>query len=450
MGETEVLAQFVAETEFSSIPDSVVHQAKRCLMDWLGVALAAAHDPSADILLAVAAEVGDAPQATVLGRARKVSTPFAALVNGFLSHVLDYDDTYNPGQTTVHGSAPVWPVVAALSERALTSGREALAAFVLGFEMEVRAALAAGPAHYNIGWHVTGTVGHFGAAAAAARLLQLEPAAVVNALGTAGTQAAGLKQVYGSMGKALHPGKAAMDGLLAALLAQRGFTSTDAILEGKRGFLNVLSSSPEPERLTAELGERWFLLDDGFKAYACGSLTHPTIDSIIQLRKEHALSPDDIALIEARVHSYVSWVTAKENPTTGLEGKFSIFHSAAVALVDGAARLAQFTDERVNAPEIARVRDRVRIVVDDTLAKDSAHVTLKLRDGRELTASVLHNKGTPGNPMSDDEIESKFVDLAAPILGTGAVHTLAADIWRIEESRNVGELVSRCSPRDER
>src|ERR687892_1870461 len=321
MGATVELSRFIAGLDPGTIPDRVLHQAKRCLIDWLGVTLAGSADPSVAVLHAVSDELGSDRTTTVLGSGRRTSLPTAVLTNGYMAHVLDYDDTYNPARTTVHGSAPVWPVVIGLSERRPLQGGDALAAFVAGFETEIRIALAAGPAHYEAGWHVTGTVGHFGAAAAASHVLQLGPDAVTSALGAAGTQAAGLKGVYGSMGKALHPGKAAMDGLLAALLADRGFAGSDSILEGRHGFLEVLSPAPSPELVTKDLGRHWTLLDDGFKPYACGSLTHPTIEGVIDLRREHELDPADIESIEATVNDYVSWVTAKEEPTTGLQGK---------------------------------------------------------------------------------------------------------------------------------
>lgn len=432
MGATRELATFVAETSVAAVPDEVLHQARRCLLDWMGVTLAGAREPAAGVMLEVARQAGNDPQATVIGTGHRVTAPFAALANGFSSHLLDYDDTYNPGHTTVHGSAPVWPVVMALGEGRPVSGTDALVAFALGFEVEVRVALAAGPSHYDAGWHVTGTVGHFGAAAAAGRVLALTADQIVSALGTAGTQAAGLKQVYGSMGKALHPGKAAMDGLLAAQLSAAGFTSDDAILEGKLGFLKLYSDAPDPDRATRDLGTEWTLLDDGFKAYACGSLMHPTIDAVISLREEHRLRPEDVERIESRVHGYVSWVTAKERPRTGLEGKFSITHAAAVAVVDGAARLDQFTDARVNDPAVVRLRDRVSVTVDDALAKEAAVVTITLRDGRRLERAVEHNKGTPANPMSDTELEDKFLDLARPSLGSDGARELARLIWGLD------------------
>jgi 2-methylcitrate dehydratase PrpD len=360
-----------------------------------------------------------------------------------MSHVLDYDDTYNPRRTTVHGSAPVWPVVIGLSERRPIDGDRALTAFVAGFETEVRVALAAGPAHYDAGWHVTGTAGHFGAAAAAASALQLGSDAVANALGAAGTQAAGLKGVYGTMGKALHPGKAAMDGVLAVLLADKGFTASESILESQRGFLRVLSPDPDPRLIDRDLGERWCLTDNGFKPYACGSLTHPTIEGVIELRGEHEVRSDDIDAIEARVNPYVASVTGKKEPATGLEGKFSIYHCAAVAALDGAASIGQFADERVNDPDVVAMRKRVTIVVDESLPKDAAIVSLDLGD-RTVTCEVLHNKGTPGKPMTDAEIEAKFLDLAEPRIGPDLAREVASACWCLEDSGDVSEIARLC------
>lgn len=444
MSATVALSKFIAASSSSAMPRDVMHQAKRCLVDWLGVALAGSAEASVEVLCTVAEDMDTVDHATVLGRGRGTSLLFAVLINGYTSHVLDYDDTYNPQRTTVHGCAPVWPVILALGERRPVDGARALRAFVAGFETEIRIALAAGPAHYEAGWHVTGTVGHFGAAAAAAGILRLPPAAVANALGAAGTQAAGLKGVYGSMGKALHPGKAAMDGLLAALLAEKGFTASDSIVEGKHGFLQVLSPEADAEWVTRDLGEQWTVLEDGFKPYACGSLTHPTIEGVIELRQQHGLNPDSIESIEATVNDYVSWVTAKDEPTTGLEAKFSIYHCAAVAAVDGGASVGQFEDDRVIAPDIVAMRRRVTIAVDESLPKDAASVTITLTDGRRLTCEVTHNKGTPAKPMTDAEIEAKFLELAGPRIGGDVARDVVSRCWGLERCHDVGEIARLC------
>jgi 2-methylcitrate dehydratase PrpD len=363
-------------------------------------------------------------------------------VNGYQSHVMDYDDTYNPARTTVHGNSPVWPAAFAAAEWRGASGSAVMAAFILGWETQVRVARAAGPYHYDIGWHVTGTVGHFGAAAAVSRLLGLDAERTVNALGTAGTQAAGLKQVYGSMGKAFHPGKAAFDGFLSAALAEDGFTSNDAVLEGPVGFWKVLSDDADPSFATDGLGTTWELPSDGFKAYACGSLMHATIDSIIALRREHQIRPEDVASIEPRAPALLSWVMAKENPRTGLEGKFSSTHCAAVAMVDGAAGIHQFTDERVVDPAVAAMRDRVRFDYDESLPKEAAFVTVRLHDGTLLTHDTPHNRGTHHNPMSDDELSTKFIELASIQFGAARAGELLDRLWRFDEIDDVREVIS--------
>ena len=281
------------------------------------------------------------------------------------------------------------------------SGKLAVEAFVAGFEVQTRVAIAAGPGHYDVGWHVTGTVGHIGASVATARLLRLSPEQTLAALGTGATQSAGMKVVYGSMGKSLHAGKAAMDGLLSGFLARDGFTSSTEPIEGHRGFLHLFSPDPLPERAVEGLGDVWYLPRDGFKPYACGSLTHPPAQALLELRSEHGLTADDVGSVDAYVHDYVRTTTGLADPRTGLEGKFSIYHVLAVALADGAAFLDQFTDERVADPEVVRLRERVRVHTDPEQHKDSARVVLTLRDGRTLERNVTHNLGTPDNPMTD-------------------------------------------------
>jgi 2-methylcitrate dehydratase PrpD len=446
VGATVALARFVSQTSIDDIPAPVWHQAKRCLVDWLGVALLGSTHPGADILSRVSAGIAEG-QGTVLGQRRRLPYALAALVNGYQSHVMDYDDTYNPARTTVHGNGPVWPAAFAMAESRGASGADVMAAFILGWETQVRVARAAGPYHYEIGWHVTGAVGHFGAAAAAARLLRLDPERTVNALGTAGTQAAGLKQVYGSMGKAFHPGKAAFDGYLSAALAEEGFTSNDAVLEGPVGFWNVLSKDADPSYATDGLGETWELPNDGFKAYACGSLMHATIDSIIAIKRQHNLTPDDVASIEPRAPSLLSWVMAKVNPQTGLDGKFSSTHCAAVAMVDGAAGISQFTDERVVDPVVAAMRDRVTFDYDDSLPKDAAFVTVRLHDGTVLTHETPHNRGTPANPMSDEELSAKFVELASIHFGEATSRELLARLWSFDEIDDVRDLIGGLAAR---
>ncbi|MGY4654581.1 MmgE/PrpD family protein [Mycobacterium sp. URHB0021] len=438
------LATFASGLTADDLPDDVVHQAVRCLVDWLGCAIAGSATPECAAVRAGidALDPGGSRAATIVGSPQRCSVGYAALANGIAAHVLDFDDTFNPDRTTIHGSAPLWPAIVATGELIPVSGLQAVAAFVAGFEVQTRVAIAAGAGHYDAGWHVTGTVGHIGAAAATARLLGLSPAQTLAALGTGATQAAGMKVVYGSMGKSLHPGKAAMDGVLSGFLARHGFTSSSQAIEGHRGFLHLFSPDPAPERALEGIGELWCLPRNGFKPYACGSLTHPPAQALIEMRTEHNLTAADVVAVDAYVHDYVKTTTGLREPRTGLEGKFSIYHVLSVALADGAALLDQFTDERVADPELGRLRQKVHVHVDPEQTKDSARVVLSLSDGRTLERYVAHNLGTPDNPMSDGQLEDKFFALAAPVLGEAVAQRLVGTCWRMLDLDDISSLAA--------
>ncbi len=448
-GVSGALARFAAGVRTENLPADVVHQAVRCLVDWLGCTIAGSATPEGARVRAGirALDPGDGSRtAAIVGTPQRASAGYAALANGIAAHVLDFDDTFNPDRTTIHGSAPLWPAIAAAGEIDSVSGKLAVEAFVAGFEVQTRVAIAAGPGHYDAGWHVTGTVGHIGAAAATARLLGLSPEQTLAALGTGATQAAGMKVVYGSMGKSLHAGKAAMDGLLSGFLARDGFTSSTEPIEGHRGFLHLFSPNPAPERAIESLGDTWYLRRDGFKPYACGSLTHPPAQALLELRSEHGLTADDVLYIDAYVHDYVRTTTGLTEPRTGLEGKFSIYHVLAVALADGALLLDQFTDQRVADPELARLRERVRVHTDPEQGKDSARVVLSLRDGRTLERHVAHNLGTPDNPMTDEQLEDKFMALSSPVLGRDCAQRSVETCWGILELGDVRTLLDLTVP----
>jgi 2-methylcitrate dehydratase PrpD len=446
---SRALARFAAGVQSENVPEDVVHQAVRCLIDWLGCTIAGSATPESGRVRAGIRALDGAEgsrTAGIVGTPQRTSAGHAALANGIAAHVLDFDDTFNPERTTIHSSAPLWPAIAAAGELVPLSGREALEAFIAGFEVQTRVAIAAGPGHYDAGWHVTGTVGHIGAAVATARLLRLSPEQTLAALGTGATQAAGMKVVYGSMGKSLHAGKAAMDGLLSGFLARVGFTSSNEPIEGHRGFLHLFSPEPVAQRAVEELGEAWYLLRNGFKPYACGSLTHPPAQALLELRSDHGLHADDVVCVDAYVHDYVRTTTGLTEPRKGLEGKFSIYHVLAVALADGAALLDQFTDERVVDPELASIRERVRVHVDTEQNKDSALVVLTLSDGRTLQRHVAHNLGTPDNPMTDQQLEDKFLALASPVLGQDRAAQVASMCWGMLELDDVSTLVALTVP----
>ena len=435
MGATETLARFILNTPAEAIPAPILHEGKRCIINYMAVALYASADPSMAILTGLFEEEGGVEIASLIGAGTRTNLQNAALANGYLAHLEDYDDTHFP--TVIHPSAPTIPAAFAVAEREGATGLDVLAATVLGIEACCRVGLSVYPNHYDAGWHITGTCGVFGAAGAAGRLLGLDESQMTQALGIAGTQAAGVREVFGSMSKPFHAGRSAQSGVLAGLLARRGFTSTREILEGRRGFAAVLSTASDMTQITDALGERWELPNNGLKPYSCGVVSHPLIDAMIALRNTHGVAADDVESVSARVHPLVLELMDRPNPRVGLEGKFSHQHSMAVGLIDGGAFPAQYTDERVLDPAVAALRDKIRATVDTSVAEDAAEVTVTLRDGRSITESVEHATGAPANPMSDAQLESKFRTLARRVLSQSQADELLAALWALDTADDV-------------
>ena len=444
MGVTETLARFVLSTPSSAIPDPILHEGKRCIINYLGVALYASADPSMQILTGLFEEEGGNPQAALIGSDMRTSLQNAALANGYLAHLEDYDDTHFP--TVIHPSAPTIPAAMAVGERQNASGLDVLTATVLGVEACCRIGLSVHPHHYDAGWHITGTCGVFGSAVAAGRLLGLDEGQMINALGIAGTQAAGVRETFGSMSKPFHAGRSAQSGVLAGLLADRGFTSTSEILEGRRGFAAVLSTASDMAQVTDALGERWELPNNGLKPYACGVVSHPLIDAMITMRNAHGVKAEDVLAITANVQPLVLELMDRQQPRIGLEGKFSHQHSMAVGLVDGGAFPAQYTDDRVKDPVIIALREVIKATVDPKMPEDAAEVTVMLKDGRSITEKVDHATGAPENPMSDEQLEDKFRNLVGKVLPKDKSEQLLARLWDIDKVENVGEIMELSRP----
>ncbi|HEX6005706.1 MAG TPA: MmgE/PrpD family protein, partial [Burkholderiales bacterium] len=300
--------------------------------------------------------------------------------------------------------------------------------------------------HYDIGWHITGTAGVFGAAAAAGIVLELNAQQMAWALGIAATQAAGLREMFGSMCKSLHPGRAAQNGLTAALLASRNFTSSEQALEARRGFGRVLSTKFDPALITEGWGERYELTNNMYKPYACGLVVHAAIDGCIELKRRHAIHAEEIASVALRVSPLVLELTGKKAPRTGLEGKFSVFHAAAAALIHGAAGEAQFSAACVNDPQVAALRERVTAAPDPSVARTEAYVTIALSDGRTCSTHVAHALGTLKRPMSDADLETKFRGLTAGVLAPAQIEELIALCWRVNVLEDAGLLARRAVP----
>lgn len=434
---TRRLARYLVESRVADLPADVIHEASRGLLNWLGCALGAAGHDTVDIAVRSFAPFFGPAQAQVLGRPERADILHAALINGISSHVLDYDDTHF---RAVHPSAPVLPAVLALAEWRRFSGPQLVHAYVLGVEAEIRIGLSVFPEHYDRGWHITGTAGVFGAAAAASRLLGLSEEKTAWALGIAATQSAGLREMFGSMCKSFHPGRAAQNGLGAALLAEQGFTSSDRAVEAPRGFGHVLSSHFDPDVITQGLGESHELLRNMYKPFACGLVMHAVIDACLQLRREHALTPERIASIQATVSPLVMELTAKPAPRTGLEGKFSVYHALAAAIIHGAAGEAQFSTQAVCDPRAIALRERVATVVDPQMRKLEGRVRIELRDGTSLERHVEHALGTLEHPMSDADLEEKFRALAEGTLPAGRIGQLIDACWNVFRLEDAGVI----------
>jgi 2-methylcitrate dehydratase PrpD len=442
IGATRALAHWGASTTYEALPAAVVHEAGRALVNWVGCAIGASRHPTVEHAWQALRPFAGAAQASLLGRTEQTDILHAALVNGISSHVFDFDDTHPV--SLVHPSGPVASAVLALGEWRHASGRDLINAFVTGVEVECRVANAVLPAHYDIGWHVTGTAGVFGAAAACARLLGLSEQQTLWALGLAATQAAGLREMFGSMAKSFHPGRAAQNGLAAALLAQQGFTSSESSIEGKRGFAHVLSTSVDLSRCGEGLGERYELLQNTYKPYACGLVIHPVIDACVQARAE-GVEAGDVARIDAQVHPMVLELTGKTAPRSGLEGKFSVFHAAAVALIDGAGTEREFSDARVNAPDVVALRDKVHARADASLGLDAANVTITLTDGSRREWRIAHCSGSRDQPLTDAQLDAKFRAQAEPVIGeTRTAAALRA--WHgLEQIEDVRACATACA-----
>jgi 2-methylcitrate dehydratase PrpD len=440
-GATRTLVGGARALAFDALPPEAVLVAKTCVLDWLGCALAGSREPLGGMLAGEAEGQGGTPQATLVGHDRRTSILWAALVNGAASHALDFDDTHLGMMG--HPSAPVCPAVLALAEARGAGGRSLLTAFVAGVETECRLGLLIGPGHYATGWHSTATLGAFGAATACAHLLGLDEDAFTHALGLAGVQAAGLKAVFGTMAKPFQVGRAAQNGLLAATLAERGFTSSTGILEAPQGFGATHAATELDAGLLDELADRWLVGETVFKYHASCYLTHSAMDAALALSQR--VPPDSLEEVRILVPARHLGVCNIAEPTTGLEGKFSLRATVAMALLgDDTSDPAAFSDERMRSPELVGLRDRVSVCASDDLAGTQAVVVVRTTGGEEHGESL--DVGRPAKDLTGqwERITAKFLRLAAPVVGKERAVRLHALVRRMEELDDVSELTSLC------
>ena len=434
---TQLLAQFVANHPSRGWSDAVDHEAHRTFMNWVGCAVGAAHHETAQAALAAVQALQPAAQATLLGRRERVDIASAALINGISSHTFDFDDTHL--KTIIHPAGPVASAALALAEHNGANGRALIDALVLGIDVSCRVGNAMYPDHYDRGWHITGSTGSVGAAAACARLLKLDVGKTAMALGIAASQPIGMREQFGTMTKPFHPGGAARAGLMAALLAQHGYTASPKALEAPRGMMQTISTKNDWSEITSELGQRFEISFNTYKPFACGIVIHPSIDACAQLRAQ-GVKPEQIERIELKVHSLVLELTGKKEPADGLQAKFSVYHGCAAGLSFGRAAEEEFADEIVNRADMVALRRKVVATVDDSIDEASADVTAVLTDGRRVHVFVEHAIGSLANPMTDAQLQAKFHGMADEVLGAERCSALITACWGVGAAADVRAL----------
>jgi 2-methylcitrate dehydratase PrpD len=449
MSITRRVAEFIVSTQLSDVPAVARDAAKRAMIDCLGVTIAGSREPCAQIVTRLLRGAGGQGEATIVGTDLRVPATEAALANGTAGHALDYDDWHGrPGHFLGHASVALLPAILAVGEKVGASGARALEAYLVGFEVGAKIGVALTPAHYVRGFHSTGTLGALRAAAASAKILDLDAEQTRHALGIAASQGSGLRVNFGSMTKPFHAGHAARAGVLAALLAREGFSADPSALDGPIGLFAVFGGEHDRGRsvVLEELGAPWEAASPGInlKKYpSCGG-THTAIDLMLDLRSE-GVSADAIEAVHCRLADIVQRILIHARPRTGLEGKFSMEYCLAAAALDGEVTLRQFEDGMVRRPEIERLIPRIRVEAHPAVKADTkdllSELTVTLTDGRRISRQATTPRGDATRPLTPEEIREKYERCASLVLGPEPVRRSLELIESLEHVRDVRELV---------
>ena len=444
----EILSEFIVRTKYEELPERVVHQTKRCLLDFMGMAIGGSKIGLSPIIADLMFRQGGIEEATIIGDGRKLPVLNAALLNGIQGHVLDMDDGHR--FANAHPGVAIMAAALAIAERENATGKQLIEAIVTGYEIFIRIARAINPSHLGRGFHTTGNVGPFGAAAACSKLLKLSPSQTADALSIAGLQGAGLLEVTasGAMIKPLHPGKGCQAGILAALLAKAGAEGPQEIFEGHKGFLNAYSDIQEGSTVIDGLGQSYEILNVYFKFHAACRHVHAPLDAVREIMNARQLNIDEIERID--VHTYqvtINLTGGIPTATTGIKAKFNLPISIGLMLVNGRAGLDIYADEKVNDPRVQKLAAKVNIHLDQEMEDEypkrrRGRVLIQTKDDL-ITSEIEFAKGEPENPPSDDELKHKFYAAALIILDEEKMRSLADDIFTIEE-KEIKEMMSAC------
>jgi len=439
MGETQEVARHIVNLSYDKIPLRNLNDMKVLLLDYLGVALGGSQTESGRIAAEFARDSGEKAESTIIGYGYKASAQTAAFCNAILSHSIELDDV-DP-LAFFHFAPPTFSAALALAERQKTSGKAFLTAVVAGCELVARLSNVTNPALRNRGFHTTPTCGVFGAAAAAGSILALDEEKQTSALGLAGAQASGLMEFYGvSMQKRINPAPAARGGVTAALLAQRGFTGAETILEGKWGFCRAFADASDLSKLTENLNKEFPIYVE-YKPYACARPIHNAIDCALEIKKKHKIDTANIKAISVRRHpDWASYHTTSE-PRTYHEAQVSLPYSVAIALVEGNALLEQYSEEKLRMPHVIALSKMVKITSDSSLPRGvSCAMKIVMKDDTAYEAQVDYAKGSLENPMTDEEHKEKFRSLASSVLSKQKVAQVIAMVNKFEELKDISEL----------
>ena len=428
------------------LPAHVAEEARRSFINVVGTSIGASIHPGVHAILATARELGVAEIAPVPGRSELVDVHFSALATGFAGHLDDFDDTHLA--TVIHPAASVLAVLTALAPETRPRGAQALTAFALGCEAQLRVGVSISPEHYDRGWHITGTCGVVGCAVTAGLLLGLDEAQLAQAVSIAASMFVGQREAFGTMTKPYHPGKAASNGIAAARLAQQGQRAAADVFEAQGGYSHSLSTKVDFGLMNDAFGERWELLFNTYKPYPCGIVAHPAIDGGLAL----STRIDDVASIETitlRCHPLVPELMGNPQPKDGLQARFSAIHGVAAALCDRQVGLAQYEDARVVQDDVKAVRAKTTLAPDASVNRDEVFIEARLTNGAVVSHHVEHARGSLARPLSDDELMDKVRLLVDPVLGAGTAGRLADIVAALDTAPDLDALFELCTPNKE-
>jgi 2-methylcitrate dehydratase PrpD len=440
-GVTEKIANFIVNTQYNSIPKEAIFVAKNAITDGLGVALAGTHESAGITITEFAKDMGETGKAMVIGQRFRTSPLLAALVNGTLMHALAFDDVAT--SWIGHPTAVILPAALAIGETSKASGKELLEAYLLGCEVAAKIGQIAAPRQYELNWHNTSTIGTVGAAAACAKILKSNEQETRMILGIAASEACGLRGNFGSMTKPLHAGLAARNGVMASMLAKRGFSANESIIESPAGFAGTFLGEKKfhLSQFDLGLGKPFDIISPGrtIKPYPCCRDIHSCIDAVIHLIKEYDISADNVAHIEYQAGE-VAGVVLHSAPETGLQAKLSIEYCIAIGLLFGEVRLGHFTDEMILEPRVQSVMEKISSPGGEEIEPMSARVVIKLKDGKEYSHTIRKPKGDPENPISQQDLILKYKDCASRVLPDRVTEQSLRLLLNLESLKDLTDL----------